>query len=55
MRLSDFHEGQSVVYRSGTTDQEEGYVVRTNERYVFVLYRGDLTPKATSADDLSLP
>jgi hypothetical protein len=54
--MSDaFRAGDAVVYLpyDGAT-AEDGVVVRTNETYVFVLYRGDDTPKATRPEDLTL-
>lgn len=53
MNVNDFYEGQGVVYRPDlSATPEDGVVVRTNEHYVFVLYRGDTTPKATNPEHL---
>lgn len=42
-----------VVYRAHPgAPAEDGEVVRVGERYVFVLYRGDLHPKATNPEQL---
>lgn len=56
MSPEDITEGQSVVYRAHPEARaEDGRVVRLGERpdIVFVLYRGDSTPKATRVADLS--
>lgn len=52
-----FQPGDPVVYRAGHPGAaaEDGEVVRVGRTgIVFVLYRGDLTPKATDPDDLEL-
>lgn len=50
---ADFHEGQAVVYRAYPgAPAEDGTVIRSNDRYVFVLYRGDATAKATNPTNL---
>ena len=48
------HIGDGVIYRPYPGARtEDGQIVRVNTRWVFVLYRGDATPKATSADQLA--
>lgn len=50
MKISDLKEGDWVVYRPHPDAQaEDGVVQRVTERYAFVLYKGDLHPKATDA------
>lgn len=47
--LTDFNPGDAVVYRANPGARpEDGTVVRVSDTFVFVLYRGDSTPKATS-------
>lgn len=54
MKASDFHPGDGVVYRSFPgAPAEDGTVVRCTDSLVFVLYRGDTTPKATPPSMLS--
>lgn len=51
------HIGRRVVYypRSRPGDGEEyGVIQSMNSKYVFVLYNGDMTAKATLADNLEL-
>jgi hypothetical protein len=51
------HIGAGVVYnpRPGTYDSaEDGEITGTSDAYVFVLYVGDRSPKATRAEDLTL-
>ena len=46
--------GAGVVYRPHPdAPAEDGTITSVNERYVFVLYAGDRTPKATPAEALS--
>lgn len=45
--------GAVVVYRPGNGRNENGTIVSVNDCYVMVLYGGDVSPKATSAEDLS--
>lgn len=55
MTLTEAREnvGAAVVYKCHPdADPEEGTIVRVGEEYVFVLYRGDYTPKATPAKSL---
>lgn len=51
------HIGAGVVYnpRPGTYDSaEDGEITAVNDRYVFVLYVGDRSAKATLPEDLTL-
>lgn len=50
------HIGQGVVYRphDDAPVVENGTIVRVNDTWVFVLYSGDTTPKATSPHNLEL-
>jgi hypothetical protein len=51
------HIGSGVVYkpRPGTYDSaEDGEIVRVSDSYVFVLYVGDRSAKATRPEDLTL-
>lgn len=43
--------GQRVIYASDR-DREEGTIASVNQRYVFVIYDGDRSPKATDPADL---
>ena len=54
--LTDLTTGTPVVYRPHpNTQAEDGTVVRVSDNgLVFVLYRGDGTPKATRAEDLEV-
>lgn len=53
--------GDGVVYRpvnqwgrpAPGTRPEDGVIVRVNDTYVFVLYRGDTTAKATHPNHLT--
>ena len=46
--------GSGVVYRSHLdAPAEDGTITSVNDRYVFVLYAGDRTPKATPAEALT--
>lgn len=48
-------KGDTVIYRPHPSAvPEEGIVMRCNDRHAFVLYRGSMTPKATSFADLEL-
>ncbi|QGJ95030.1 hypothetical protein SEA_REDWATTLEHOG_169 [Gordonia phage RedWattleHog] len=43
--------GAAVIYRPHPDAKpEEGIVMRCNDRYAFVLFRGDTTAKATPFD-----
>lgn len=46
--------GATVIYERPRTPKEEGRIVRVNDTTVFVLYRGDLYPKGTYPEDLTL-
>lgn len=46
------HIGAGVVYHSGHGRPEDGEIVRVSDLYVFVLFVGDRTPKATRPEDL---
>lgn len=55
------HIGAGVVYRPVDQDghvrgalAEDGTIVRVNDTFVFVLYTGDRTPKATHPNHLTL-
>lgn len=49
------HVGSGVVYRPHERAKpEDGVITRIHGDIVFVLYRGDLTPKATRPQDLEL-
>ena len=48
------HIGAGVVYLDGAGQRHDGEIVRVNEHYVFVLYGGDRTPKATPPGCLTL-
>ena len=41
------HIGAGVVYNPGHGAREDGEIVRVSDLYVFVLFVGDRTPKAT--------
>lgn len=43
--------GHGVVY-AGVSGREDGMIVSVNDRYVFVLFRGDSSSKACEAGDL---
>ena len=45
--------GAGVVYRPHGAPAEDGVITSVNDRYVFVLYAGDRTPKATPAEALT--
>ena len=46
--------GAGVVYRPHPDAiAEDGVITSVNDRYVFVLYAGDRTPKATPAEALT--
>jgi hypothetical protein len=46
--------GRRVSYRAWPGGRAEyGEIVRTNSTYVFVLYDGESTPKATPPDSLT--
>jgi hypothetical protein len=48
-----FSVGDAVVYRPRHGGRaEDGVVVGKNDHFVFVLYHGDGTAKATSPEDL---
>lgn len=42
-----------VVYSPHPGLHEDGEIVRVGDQYVFVLYRGDRTPKATLPEHLT--
>ena len=46
--------GAGVVYNPGHGAREDGEIVRVSDLYVFVLFDGDRTPKATPPDALTL-
>jgi hypothetical protein len=49
------HIGHGVVYRSYPgANGEDGTITSVNDSYVFVLYAGGTTPKATRPADLEL-
>lgn len=48
-----YRPGDAVVYQPQGGRPEDGEVVRVTDDYVFVLYRGDTTPKATHPADLT--
>ncbi|WP_426566407.1 hypothetical protein ACPPVT_07625 [Angustibacter sp. McL0619] len=50
------HVGDGVVYKPayGADQAEDGTIVRVSSRYVFVLYVGDRTAKATHPSMLQL-
>lgn len=48
------HIGNGVVYSPGYGQRESGVIVRVNDRYVFVRYQHDHTPRATRPSDLEL-
>lgn len=53
MSAVDFEPGDSVVYQPYPGGpREDGVVVRTNERLVFVRYRDSETPKGTAPEML---
>lgn len=53
--IHDFKEGDRVFYVIRHTGKHEpGIVLRTNEKYVFVLFHAGATPKACRPQDLKL-
>jgi len=48
------HIGAGVVYNPGHGRPEDGEIVRVSDLYVFVLFVGDRTPKATPPGALTL-
>ena len=48
------HIGAGVVYNPGHGAREDGEIVRVSDHYVFVLFVGDRTPKATPPGALAL-
>ncbi len=46
--------GAGVVYHPGHGAPEDGEIVRVSDLYVFVLFVGDRTPKATPPGALAL-
>jgi hypothetical protein len=49
------HIGAGVVYNPGHgRPEEDGEIVRVSDLYVFVLFVGDRTPKATPPGALAL-
>lgn len=48
------HIGAGVVYHSGHGRPEDGEIVRVSDLYVFVLFVGDRTSKATPPGALTL-
>lgn len=48
------HIGAGVVYHPGHGAPEDGEIVRVSDLYVFVLFAGDRTPKATPPGALTL-
>ena len=48
------HIGDRVVYRSGGAPDETGLITEVRDPYVFVLYTGDRTAKATHPQSLDL-
>ena len=48
------HIGAGVVYNPGHGGPEDGEIVRVSDLYVFVLFVGDRTPKATPPGALTL-
>ena len=48
------HIGAGVVYNPGHGRPEDGEIVRVSDLYVFVVFAGDRTPKATPPGALTL-
>ena len=48
------HLGEGVVYRPAHGPAEDGTIVGTSDRFVFVQYVGDRGAKATDPGDLTL-
>ena len=48
------HIGAGVVYLDGAGQCHDGEIVRVSDHYVFVLFAGDRTPKATPPGALTL-
>lgn len=48
------HIGAGVVYNPGYGEPEDGEIVRVSDLYVFVVFAGDRTPKATPPGALTL-
>lgn len=46
------HVGSGVVYEMRDGRNEDGVITSVNDRYVFVLYRGDRGSKATEVEHL---
>jgi len=52
-KLRKKDKGRLVIYKQGTPQMEEGIIKTWNKTYIFVLYKGDYSSKATYPRDLT--